>query len=81
MDVFLVRGCGILIVEFVSGVYGKEFFYAGKRVVNYVRYMLYLIKWSVLMINRVLFGIVGLWWGGKDIYILYVSDCVIVRFE
>ena len=81
MDVFLARGCGTLTVELAPGVYGKELFHAGKRVANHARHMLHLIKWPVLMTNRVLLGIAGLWWGGKDTYTLHASDCVTARSE
>lgn len=81
MDVFLARGCGTLTIEMAPGVYGKELFHAGKRVAQHARHMLHLTKWPVLMTNRLLLGMAGLWWGGKEQYSLRPSDCVTARSE
>ena len=81
MDVFLARGCGTLTIEMAPGVYGRELFHAGKRVAQHARHMLQLIKWPVLMTNRLLLGIAGLWWGGRDTYTIHASDCVTARSE
>lgn len=81
MDVYLARGCGTLTIEVAPGVYGKELFHAGKRVAQHARHMLHLIKWPVLMTNRVLLAIAGLWWGGKESYTLHASDCITARSE
>ena len=71
MDVYLARGCGTLTIEIAPGVYGKELLHAGKRIAQHARHMLHLIKWPVLMTNRLLLGIAGLWWGGKDTYTIH----------
>ena len=54
MDVFLARGCGTLTVEIAPGVYGKELYHACKRIAMHSRHMLHLIKWPVLMTNRLM---------------------------
>ena len=33
------------------------------------------------MTNRLLLGIAGLWWGGRDTYTIHASDCVTARSE
>ena len=81
MDVFLARGCGTLSIEIAPGVYGKELFHAGKRIAQHARHMLHTIKWPVLMTNRLLLGVAGLWWGGPENYTLHASDCVTARSE
>jgi len=81
MDVFLARGCGTLSIEIAPGVYGKELFHAGKRVAQHARHMLHTIRWPVLMTNRLLLGVSGLWWGGSEPYTLHASDCVTARSE
>ena len=81
MDVFLARGCGTLTVEIAPGVYGKELYHACKRIAMHSRHMLHLIKWPVLMTNRLMLGIAGFWWGGVEPYTVHASDCVTARSE
>lgn len=63
------------------GVYGKELFHAGKRSATHAKHLLRAIKWPVLMTNRLLLGIAGLWWGGEEPYTVHASDCIMARSE
>ena len=40
-----------------------------------------LIKWPVLITNRVALAIGGLWWGGSESFTLQASDCATARAE
>ena len=75
LDVFLARGCGQLSIELCKGVYGKELFHSIKRA------ELGLIKWPVLITNRVALSISGLWWGGTESFTLLAADCATARVE
>ena len=73
LDVFLARGCGQLSIELCKGVYGKELFHSIKRAGLHAKHELGLIKWPVLITNRVALSIAGLWWGGTESFTL-LSD-------
>ena len=78
LDFFLARGCGQLSVELckrVYGIYGKELFHSIKRAGLHAKHELGLIKWPVLITNRVALAIAGLWWGGTENFTLLASDC------
>ena len=70
LDVFLARGCGQLTIEVCEGVYGKELFQAMKRVGHHAKHELLLLKWPVLITNRVALAAAGLWWGGEESSVL-----------
>ena len=52
LDVFLARGCGETKVELCPGVCGKELFHGIKRAGHHAKHMLQLIRWPVLINNR-----------------------------
>ncbi|CAE7323972.1 unnamed protein product [Symbiodinium sp. CCMP2456] len=81
LDVFLARGCGQLSIELCKGVYGKELFHSIKRAGHHAKHSLGLIKWPVLITNRVALSIAGLWWGGSESFTLLAADCVTARTE
>ena len=81
LDVFLARGCGETQVELCPGVYGKELFHGIKRAGHHAKHMLNLIKWPVLISNRLALAIAGLWWGGEESYTLLASDCPTAKPE
>ncbi|CAE7615113.1 LCP2 [Symbiodinium sp. CCMP2456] len=81
LDVFLARGCGQLSVELCKDVYGKELFHSIKRAGHHAKHSLGLIKWPVLITNRVALAVAGLWWGGSESFTLLASDCVTARTE
>ena len=78
---FLARGCGQLSVELCKGVYGKELFHSIKRAGLHAKHELGLIKWPVLLTNRVALSIAGLRWGGTESFRLLASDCATARVE
>ena len=81
LDVFLARGCGQLSIELCKGVYGKELFHSIKRAGLHAKHELSLIKWPVLITNRVALSIAGLWWGGTESFTLLAADCATARVE
>ena len=81
LDVFLARGCGQLTIEVCEGVYGKELFQAMKRVGHHAKHELLLLKWPVLITNRIALAVSGLWWGGEESYTLLASDCQTARAD
>ena len=81
LDVFLARGCGETQVELCPGVYGKELFHGIKRAGHHAKHMLQLIRWPVLISNRLALAIAGLWWGGEESYTLLASDCATAKAE
>ena len=81
LDVFLARGCGQLSIELCKGVYGKELFHSIKRAGLHAKHELSLIKWPVLITNRVALSIAGLWWGGTENFTLLAADCATARVE
>ena len=81
LDVFLARGCGQLSIELCKGVYGKELFHSIKRAGLHAKHELGLIKWPVLITNRVALSISGLWWGGTESFTLLAADCATARVE
>ena len=81
LDVFLARGCGQLTIEVCEGVYGKELFQAMKRVGHHAKHELLLLKWPVLITNRIALAAAGLWWGGEESYTLLASDCQTARAD
>ena len=70
IDVFLAFGCRTLAIEIAAGVC---FMQASKSIAQHARHMLHTIKWPVLMTNRLLLGVAGLWWGGLESYTLHDS--------
>ena len=81
MDVFLARGCGELTVELCQGTYGKELFHSIKRAGLHAKHLLQIIRWPILITNRVALAIAGLWWGGEESYTLLASDCSTAKVE
>ena len=81
LDIFLARGCGQLSIELCKGVYGKELFHSIKRAGLHAKHELGLIKWPVLITNRVALSIAGLWWGGTESFTLLAADCATARVE
>ena len=81
LDVFLARGCGQLTVEVCEGVYGKELFHSLKRVGHHAKHELLLLKWPVLITNRLAMAVSGLWWGGDETFTLLASDCQTARAD
>ena len=81
MDVFLARGCGELQVELCAGVYGKELFHSIKRAGLHAKHNLNLIRWPVLITNRLALAVAGFWWGGEDSHTLIASDCASAKPE
>ena len=81
LDVFLARGCGQLTVEVCEGVYGKELFHSLKRVGHHAKHELLLLKWPVLITNRLALAVSGLWWGGDETFTLLASDCQTARAD
>ena len=78
LDVFLARGCS---ETKVAGVYGKELFHGIKRAGHHAKHMLQLIRWPVLINNRLALAIAGFWWGGEESYTLLASDCATAKAE
>ena len=74
LDVFLARGCGQLTIEVCEGVYGKELF-------HHAKHELLLLKWPVLITNRIALAVAGLWRGGEESYTLLASDCQTARAD
>ena len=74
LDAFLARGCGQLSVELCKGVYGKGLFHSVKHAGHHAKHALGLIKWPLLITNRVTLSISGLWWGGTESFTLLASD-------
>ncbi|OLQ15436.1 hypothetical protein AK812_SmicGene287 [Symbiodinium microadriaticum] len=81
LEVFLARGCGQLSIELCKGVYGKELFHSIKRAGLHAKHELSLIKWPVLITNRVALSIAGMWWGGTENFTLLAADCATARVE
>ena len=59
----------------------KELFHSIKRAGLHAKHELGLIKWPVLITNRVALSIAGLWWGGTESFRLLASDCATARVE
>ena len=72
---------GAAEVELCPGVYGKELFHGIKRAGHHAKHMLQLIRWPVLISNRLALAIAGLWWGGEESYTLLASDCATAKAE
>ena len=81
LDVFLAPKCGQLSVELCHGTYRKELFHSIKRAGLHAKHELGLIKWPVLITNRVALAIAGLWRGGSEWFTLQASDCATARVE
>ena len=56
-------------------------FHSIKRAGLHAKHELGLIKWPVLITNRVALSIAGLWWGGTENFTLLASDCATARVE
>ena len=52
-----------------------------KRAGHHAKHMLQLIRWPVLISNRLALAIAGLWWGGEESYTLLASDCATAKAE
>ena len=81
LNVFLARGCGQLTVEVCEGVYGKELFHSLKMVGHHAKHELLLLKWPVLITNRLALAVSGHWWGGDETFTLLASDCQTARAD
>ena len=52
-----------------------------KRVGHHAKHELLLLKWPVLITNRIALAVSGLWWGGEESYTLLASDCQTARAD
>ena len=68
-------------MEVCEGVYGKELFHSLKRVGHHAKHELLLLKWPVLITNRLALAVSGLCWGGDETFALLASDCQTARAD
>ena len=52
-----------------------------KRVGHHAKHELLLLKWPVLITNRIALAVAGLWWGREETYTLLASDCQTARAD
>ena len=52
-----------------------------KRVGRHAKHELLLLKWPVLITNRIALAVAGLWWGGEESYTLLASECQTARAD